>query len=227
MLTCADSFILFCNNPRLNQQYLRSVFTKLLHMKRLVVIAFTLIALASCDVLQQAQQMATLAKCDFRIRTVENTSLAGVNVQRIQHLSDVNLMDAARLTAAYAGKSFPLTFTLNVEARNPNAGTASMQRLDWILYIDNIEMASGTNTQPITIPGNQGTAIIPLQISTDLKKSLSGKSGDAILNFGFNLAGAGNTPSRITLKAKPTITISGFQVSYPGYISVSQEFSSK
>ena len=199
---------------------------KSVFMKKLIVIVFVLIAFSSCDVLQQAQQMATLAKCDFRLKTVDNTSLAGVNIQRIQHLSDVNLMDAARISTAYAGKSFPLTFTLNVEARNPNSGTASMQRLDWILYIDNIEMANGTNTQPISIPGNQGTAIIPLQISTDLKKSLAGKSGDAILNFGFNLAGAGNTPSRITLKAKPTISINGIQVSYPGYISVSKEFSS-
>ena len=196
-------------------------------MKKILVLVVVLIAFSSCDVLQQAQQMATLAKCDFRLKTIENTSLAGVNIQRIQHLSDVKLMDAARITSAYAGQSLPLTFTLNVEARNPNSGTASMQRLDWILYIDNIEMANGTNTQPISIPGNQGTAIVPLQITTDLKKSLSGKSGDAILNFGFNLAGAGNTPTRITLKAKPTITIGGFQVAYPGYISVSQEFSSK
>jgi hypothetical protein len=196
-------------------------------MKKLILVLSVLIALASCDVLQQAGQMATLAKCDFRLKTVENTSLAGVNIQRIQHLSDVSLMDAAKITKAYAGSSFPLTFILNVEARNPNAGTASMQKLDWILLIDDIEMANGTNTQPVSIPGNQGTAIIPLQISTDLKKSLSGKSGDAILNFGFNLAGAGNTPSRITLKAKPTITISGFAVSYPGYITVSKEFSSK
>jgi hypothetical protein len=196
-------------------------------MKKLFVIVFALIAFTSCDVLEQAGQMATLTKCDFRLKTVENTSLAGINIQHIQKLSDVNLMDAARLTKAYTGSSFPLTFTLNVEARNPNAGTASMQKLDWILLIDDIEMANGTNTQPISIPGNQGTAIIPLQISTDLKKTLTGKSGDAILNFGFNLAGAGNSPSRITLKAKPTITISGFAVSYPGYITVTKEFSSK
>jgi len=196
-------------------------------MKKLLSITILLLAFTACDVLQQAGQIATLAKCEFRLKTVENISLAGVNIQRIQHLSDVKLTDAAKITSAYAGQSFPLTFTLNVEARNPNAGTAAMQRLDWILYIDNIEMATGTNTQPISIPGNQGTAVLPLQVTTDLKKSLSGKSGDAILNFGFNLAGAGNTPTRITLKAKPTITVSGFQVSYPGYISVSQEFSSK
>jgi len=170
--------------------------------------------------------MGMLAKCDFRLKTIENTNLAGVNIQHIQKMTDLNLMDAGRISAAMMGKELPLTFILNVEARNPNASPASMQRIDWILLIDDIEMANGTNTQQVMVPANQGTALIPLQISTDLKKSLTGKSGTAILNFGFNLAGAGNTPSRITLKAKPTILIGSFPLAYPGYITVSQEFSS-
>lgn len=171
--------------------------------------------------------MGMLAKCDFRLKTVENTNLAGVNIQRVQKLSDLNFIDAARISAAMTGKELPLTFTLNVEARNPNATPASMQRIDWILLIDDIEMANGTNTQQVLIPANQGTIIIPLQISSDLKKSLTGKSGNAILNFAFNLGGAGNTPSRISLKAKPTILIGSFPLAYPGYITVTQEFSSK
>ena len=87
-----------------------------------------------------------LAKCDFRLKTIENTNLAGVNIQHIQKLSDLNFIDAARISAAMAGKELPLTFTLNVEARNPNASQASIQRIDWILLIDDIEMANGTNT---------------------------------------------------------------------------------
>lgn len=195
-------------------------------MKRFLVLAFMTLILSSCDVAKQVQQMAMFAKCDFRLKTVENTNLAGVNIQRIQKLSDLNFIDAARISAGMTAKELPLTFTLNVEARNPNATPASMQRIDWILLIDNIEMATGTNTQQIMIPANQGTVNIPLQISSDLKKSLSGKSGTAILNFGFNLAGSGNTPSRITLKAKPTILFGTIPIAYPGYITVTQEFSS-
>jgi hypothetical protein len=190
-----------------------------------MLLAITLI-LSSCEVAKQVQQMGMLAKCEFRLTTVENYNLAGVNIQHIQKLNDLNFIDAARISAAMTGKELPLTFTLNVEARNPNATVASMQRVDWILLIDDIEMASGTNNQQIIIPANQGSVLIPLQISTDLKKSLTGKSGNAILNFAFNLAGAGSAPTRITLKAKPTILIGSFPMSYPGYITVKQEFSS-
>lgn len=196
-------------------------------MKRLLVLFAITLILSSCDVVKQIEQMGMLTKCDFRLKTVENTNLAGVNIQRVQKLGDLNFIDAARISAAMTGKELPLTFTLNVEARNPNATPASMQRIDWILLIDDIEMANGTNTQQVMIPANQGTIIIPLQISSDLKKSLTGKSGNAILNFAFNLAGAGNTPSRISLKAKPTILIGSFPLAYPGYITVTQEFSSK
>lgn len=195
-------------------------------MKKILILCVIALILSSCDVMKQVEQMAMLTKCDFRLKTVENTNLAGVNIQRIQQLSDLNFMDAARLTAAMTAKELPLTFTLNVEARNPNGSQASMQSIDWILLIDDIEMANGTNSKQVLIPANQGTAIIPLQISTDLKKSLTGKSGNAILNFAFNLAGSGNTPSRITLKAKPTIMVGSFPISYPGYITVTQNFSS-
>lgn len=196
-------------------------------MKKILALLMMSLVLSSCDVMQQVQQMGMMTKCDFRLKTVESTNLAGVNIQQIQKLSDLNFMDAARISAAMTGQQLPLTFTLNVEARNPNTSQASMQRIDWILLIDDIEMANGTNTQQIVIPANQGTVLIPLQISTDLKKSLTGKSGNAILNFAFNLAGQGNSPSRITLKAKPTILIAGFQIPYPGYITVNQDFTSK
>lgn len=196
-------------------------------VKKILSLVIVVVILSSCDVMKQVEQMGMLAKCDFRLKTVENTSLAGVNIQHIQKLSDLNFTDAARISAAATAKELPLTFTLNVEARNPNTTQASMQRIDWILLIDDIEMANGTNTQQVLIPANQGTVIIPLQISTDLKKSLTGKSGTALLNFAFNLAGSGNTPSRITLKAKPTIMIGSFPLAYPGYITVNQDFSSK
>jgi hypothetical protein len=60
----------------------------------------------------------------------------------------------------------------------------------------------------------------------DLQKALNGKSADAIINFGMNLAGAGNKPTRFTLQMKPTIIVSGFPITYPGYLNVKTEFGS-
>jgi len=196
-------------------------------VKSLIIILFTVVIIQGCDIINQVNQMATFAKCDFRLNTIQNLSLGGVNIQAIKNFSDINLLDAAKLTAALANGSLPLTFTLNVDVKNPNSSSAAMNKLDWILLIDDIEMVRGINNQRVEIGPNGGISTLPLAISTDLKKVLTGKSTDAILNFGFNLAGVGNKPTRVTLKAKPSIMVANQSISYPGYINVNNEFGGK
>lgn len=194
---------------------------------KLSILAALMLLLSGCDILNQATQMLNLTKCEFRLATVDQLKLAGVNIQQVHKLSDLNMLDAGKITAAaLSGGSLPLTFTLNVEAKNPNSSMAGLNRLDWILLIDDIEMVSGTNQNRVQIPANGGTATLPLAISVDLKQALKGKSGDAIANFGLNLAGAGNRPTRITLKAKPTIVVGNQTIAYPGYLTVQNEFTS-
>jgi len=200
-------------------------------MKKIKIISAVIMSvmlMTGCDILDQARQVAMLSKCEFKLSSVDQLKLAGVNIQQIKKLTDLNLMDAAKITtAATMGGSLPLNFTLNVETKNPNASAAGLTRLDWILLIDDIEMVNGTNTQRVTIPANGGTAIIPLTIGVDLKQVLKGKSADAMANFGLNLAGAGNKPTRITLKAKPTIMVGSQSIAYPGYLTIQNEFTSK
>lgn len=183
-----------------------------------------LISFTSCDVMQQVSQMNNLTKCEFRLESVQQLNLAGINVQNVKQVSDLNMFDAAKLVSAVGSQQFPLDFTLNIEAKNPNPSAAGMTHIDWILLIDDMEMTRGILDRQVTIPANNGTAIIPMQMHIDLQKALSGKSADAIINFGMNLAGAGNKPTRFTLQMKPTITVGGFPISYPGYLNVKTEF---
>lgn len=193
----------------------------------LTVFLVAVMIFTACDVLNQVQQMATLAKCEFRLSSVDQLRLAGVNIQQVKQLSDLKVMDAAKITtAAISGGSLPLNFTLNVEAKNPNSAIAGLNRLEWTLLIDDIEMVSGVNDNRVQIPANGGTAVIPLTIGVDLKQALKGKSADAIANFGLNLAGAGNKPTRITLKAKPYISVGSQTIAYPGVLTVQNEFTS-
>ncbi len=200
-------------------------------MEKKIKIAVNLLLFASfmilscrCGVVKQAKQMENLVKCDFRIADVQNVSLAGVNIQNKQNLNDLNLADAARISAAVAGSSLPLTFLLNLEGKNPNSSPAGMNKLDWMLFIDNFHMVSGSVITRFTIPPNNGTTMIPIMVSTDLKEVLQGKSLDAIANFAFNLAGAGNRPTRIMAKIQPTIMIGQTPLTYPGYITISTNF---
>jgi LEA14-like dessication related protein len=187
----------------------------------LIVCVFT-----ACDVLQQAEKMANLTKCEFRLGSVTNLKLAGINVQNAKAVKDLSLMDAQRLLTAVAANSFPLTFTLNVDTRNPNTSAAGLSKMDWILFIDNIQMLSGAVNQQVTIPA-KGIKAIPVNISVDLKKVLKGKTADAIINFGLNLASAGNKPTRMMMQLKPTIMIGNYPLSYPGYLTVKTVFTSR
>lgn len=206
--------------------YISCLFKNILKMKKtlfLLSIA-TFLLLSSCDVVKQASQISNLAKCNFRLESVQHLNLAGVDVQNAKSISDFSLLDAGKILNAVNSNSFQLDFTLNVEAKNPNPATAGLVKIDWILLIDDIEMTRGILDQQVTVPANNGVAIIPMRINFDLKQTLSGKSVDAIINFGMNLAGAGNIPTRFTLRMKPTITVGGFPINYPGYINVRTEY---
>ena len=194
-------------------------------MKKLfnISILIVVITLNSCSVFQQTSEIATFAKCDFRIESARNMKLAGVNIQDKSSLSDLSIMDMTKIGSVLAGGTLPLNFDLNVQVRNPNPGMAAMNKLDWILIIDDIEMTRGILNERVEIPSNN-VITVPVAMSLDLMKSLSGKSGDALINFALNLAGSGSRPTRIKLKAKPSVMIGSSPIEYPGYITIKQEF---
>jgi LEA14-like dessication related protein len=180
------------------------------------------IFLSNCN---QLKQLQNLAKCEFRLNSVENIRLAGVDVQNINSINQIGITDVARLSSAFLTNEFPLSLKLNIDARNPNPGNAALTAMDWIFLIDDIEMTRGIISQRYNIPANQNT-IIPLLLNFDLKKVLTGKSQNAVVNFALNLAGAGNKPTRLTLRAKPNINIGGVNIPYPGYINIKTEYTS-
>ncbi|MEI6435882.1 MAG: LEA type 2 family protein [Bacteroidota bacterium] len=182
--------------------------------------------LSSCDVAKQAQQVSNLSNCDFRIRSVENINLAGISFQNVTSISDLGIADAARIMAGFASPTFPLSLQLNLEGRNPNPKEAGLNRIEWILFVDEIQLTSGFIDKPFVIPAN-GSAIIPVQVALDLKTVLSGKSAEALIKFCLNLAGVGKEPTRFKIKLKPTIMIAGTALTYPGYITVNTSYSSR
>jgi len=194
-------------------------------MKKIIYSVFFSLSLivSACSVLQQTSEIAAFTKCEFRIESARNMRLAGINIQDKHTLSDFTIMDMTKIGSILAGGTLPLTFDLNIEVKNANPGMAAMNKLDWILIIDDIEMTRGILNQRIEIAANT-VSTFPIAMSLDLMKSLSGKSGDALINFALNLAGNGSRPTRIKLKAKPTILIGTTPIEYPGYITIRQEF---
>lgn len=191
-------------------------FRRLLTLCSLVFIAF------SCSTLQQ---LHSLSKCQFKLDTIENLSLAGVNIQNIKKPSDVNLFQAGKLALAFTQGRMPLSFRLNLDVKNPNTTKAALNQLDWILMIDNKEVLDGVVNERIEVAPNGGVSKLPLTINFDLKKALSGKSKDGLLETAFGLVGQNNKAgSKISLKARPYIKIGESNIPYPGYINIGKNF---
>jgi LEA14-like dessication related protein len=185
----------------------------------LLTISSLLCLFNSCGSTRKA---SALAKCTFNLHSVDQIKLAGVDISELSDISSLSLLAAGPILAALSEPVVPLNMMVNIEGRNPNERDAGIQKLDWILTVDDVELTSGTIDQPIHIPG-RGKAMLEVPVSVDLKKVLTGKSLGAVVNFTMNLAGNGSKPSVVEIKLKPVISVGGIPVKYPGYITVSAE----
>jgi hypothetical protein len=192
--------------------------------KRIVVFSALLVLLMpSCDVLRQIEEMKMLSKCEFRINTVSDIHLAGINVSRIQNFSDVRPLDVLQLTNAFINNKLDFQFMLNLEVNNPNEQAASLNRLEWILYIDDMQMIEGAVTERFTTGPGQ-TSLLPVQIGFNLSEILKDERRDKVLDFGFGLADGSGKTTRVMVKLKPSIMVGQRSIMYPGWIEVRNEF---
>ena len=202
------------------------------------ILALLIMIIAGCNVINSIlNTVSDLKNIEFKLGTVNNFHLANVNISDKRSISDVSVTDVLKLTQAVKNKSLPTNFTLNVLAKNPNTKNANskqsnldavMSNFDWILFIDNNETISGRVNTPVTIPQGGKTETIGVIIGLDLMKFFGNKGYDDIINLAMAIGGVNGSSSRLMLKIKPSISIAGFPISYPNYITVvDKEFRSK
>jgi len=186
------------------------------------------LALPGCSTLaQKFNEIAALVKCQFRLASVSKVSLLGIPLAGKTRITDFNLLDAAKLQRALSGGSLPLDLTLDLEVRNPNPSKASLSGMEWALLLDGGEITKGRMEKPLSVAGNGGVSPLPLSVTLDLNQVLSGKNFDSMLNLALNIAGEGSKPTRLTMKVKPSISVAGQTIPYPGTLSVGAAFGGK
>lgn len=178
----------------------------------------------SCSVFQT---ISNIGRLKFKLGNVADFSLSGISVSNKSKLSDFNALDLLELSSSFAQGKFPVSFTLNVEALNPNDGTgeypstnATLKSFAWRLLLDNRETISGNIAQPVTVPGTGQAAIIPLRINMDLLSLFKDKGYESLINLALNLGGRGGSTSQITLYAKPVISTMLGDLSYPQELKI-------
>lgn len=182
------------------------------------------LAFSSCGISEQVQQAKAFKGAQIRLASVEQATVAGIDVSKIRQPSDVSTVDKARLVAAYASGNVPLRMRVNLEIRNPNDEVAALNELDYIALIDGKEVAKGRSTERIEVaPG--GTTMAPLTLESNLREVVGEESGDALANLVLGLADRDRQPLRLTMRIRPTfITSNGRRIAPAGYINVDKEF---
>ena len=182
-----------------------------------------LLTVLSCTYLKE---LTALKDCEFRVGTLENPVLAGEDISKIVSLKDFSINQTGKIAKSILQGTLPLSFILNVEVKNPNQKNASLNRLEYLAFIDTVQIASGTMEEHVVIPSGGGIATIPVKVETDVMDLLKKEPINTLLNYALNLADDGNRPVRVSIKIKPWIQIGSVDREYPGYITVTQDFAS-
>ncbi len=171
---------------------------------------------AGCATLQR---IAALRHVEFALSGVRNARLAGVPLARVSSYRDLSATDVGRIALAVSRNDIPLEFELQVRADNPaDNATAAMTRLAWSLFLDDRETISGVLDSTVTLPPGR-TVMIPVPMRLNLREFFDGPA-QSLVDLAASAAGVRADPTRISLRAVPTISTPLGPITYPGPITV-------
>ena len=185
--------------------------------------------LSGCQTLKDAAgALGSLKQLQFKLGDVNNFKAAGVDISKLSSPSNLTVSDGVKLLGAFNSKKLPVSFTLNVLAKNPNTASGSttkgtdlfLKKLDWTLYIDGKETIDGVAGDGLRIPGSGETVPISLPMNLDLVEFFGNKGYEDLLNLAFAIGGVSGSSSKLTLKAYVTVKTPLGDVKYPDQLTI-------
>jgi hypothetical protein len=175
--------------------------------------------LVGCKTLRE---VSNLRDVRFRIDRVTNAELAGISLAQIDSYEDLGGMDVARLGSALADGRLPFSFTVQVQAENPESNDldARLTEMDWTLLLEEREAVAGTFDREVVLPPGQPTDV-PVDVQLDLRE-LFDDNLQQLVALATAVAGEG-PPTNVKLKVQPTIQTRLGPMRYPNPITVVHE----
>lgn len=187
-------------------------------------IVIILILLAGCSVLKTLENFSRLK---YRIHSASDYQILGVSIANKKSIKDFSSFEMLKLTTGLLKGTIPLTFTLNIEAKNPNDGSGGYPKTDlsidsfpWYLLVNDKEVISGNISEPVFVPGKGESTIIPIRIEFDIAKSFKEKSLDDIIMLALQLGGYEGSTSNLKMITKPVIGTPIGKFEYPNDITI-------
>jgi hypothetical protein len=188
---------------------------------------------SSCAALtDMAAVIANLQRLKFKIGSVRDFRLLGLDIGNKSKLSDFSATDLLKVAQAYNTKTLPVEFVMDVLAINPNDGTQGTRKtastltgLECRLLIDDEPTITGNIDNPVEIPGTGQESVIPLRLSLDLMQFFGGRRYEDLVGMALAIGGRERSGTRLALDAQPTVSTPFGPITYPGRVTiVSTEF---
>lgn len=193
-------------------------------MRRLISLLIILSLLSGCSILKT---MENISRLKYKIHSAADYKILGIDVKGKKSIKDFNSIEMLKLSSGLLKGTLPLTFILNIEARNPNDGSGGYPRTDltlesfpYKLFVNEKEVITGNISQPLNVPGIGESTLIKLNIEFDLAKSVKEKSLDDVLSLLLNLGGLGGSTSNLKLLVKPVVGTPVGSINYPNEITI-------
>lgn len=166
------------------------------------------------------QQIAALRQVAFALDGIRDGRLAGVPLDRYRSVGSLSPSEVGRVAVALARGTVPLEFTLGVRAENPpdNRATASLVRLAWTFLLDGEPTVSGVVDSVVALPPGEAR-VIPMRIGLDLAEFVDGPAED-LVRVALSVAGLDREPTRVALRAVPTVDTPLGPIRYPQPITI-------
>jgi hypothetical protein len=191
-------------------------------MRKILLLASLGLLLPGCAVFSE---ITALRKCEFRLHSLEEPRLCGIEVSQKRSWRDFSFLEGQQIAATLLNSSLPFEIVVNLEVRNPGSKLAAVNTIQWIAYVEDVQVAQGVVIQRVEIPPSRGRVLIPMLLQTDLIEFLEKGHPGSMLNFALSLVHAKDRSSQVSLKIKPSVMMGKRTIPYPGYFTLTREFS--
>lgn len=182
----------------------------------LMIPALCLSLLSGCS---SVRGVKNFSNCQFNYKDVTNIRLASIDVSHIRSPKDLSYVDLLQLIPAFKDKSLGLNMNVNINVTNPSSNVAKLEGVDYIVWVDEREVLSGSMDQKISIGSNQ-TEVLSIPVSVNLLNMATFSTMDALLEFAIGLVTDNPDASRMKVSLKPYFNIGNKNVKMPFYITV-------
>lgn len=191
---------------------------------------------SACNMARQAGAAKAFAECQFRVKGIEGIVLGPERGNFVSARPYESIPTWELLKLLVGNEPHWLMFQVRIEARNPNALEASMNRLEWILAMrentqenaKDRELVRGIVKDRITIPrGPVSITDFTVNVEMNIREILSGDTAKGLARIVATLSGFNENDDSLVIRVKPTLEIAGMDYTTADYINIRAKFSAE